>query len=329
MLRHPRRLVVCACATALGCFGATSASAEQPAAYELRYEPAEGCPADAPFRDDVLAHVHDTSRSAGARVAVRIEAQASGFHGELVATDDEGHEGRRSLDGATCADVAHALAFLAGLAIELGGHLEKSEEPPKPVAPPPPAPPPPKPAPAPPPPKPVEPHGSDISVAALGELRTGLAPALRPALALAFDIEQRRRRVLTHAYRLAVVGATSELARSDGSASLRYLAGRAEDCPLRLDDARLVVRACFAFELGYVWAKSHATTNPRDQGQLWPSAEALVRVKYGIVGGLFAELDVAGGVPILRPRYYFEPDRVLYEVPVLTAQGGLGLGYRF
>src|SRR5204863_289045 len=84
--------------------------------------------------------------------------------------------------------------------------------------------------------------------------------------------------------------------------------------------ARLIARACLAFELGSVWAESHAATNPRDEQQIWPTAETLVRVKYAVLGGLFLEADVGVGVPVLRPRYFFEPDQVLYEVPAVAAR---------
>jgi hypothetical protein len=324
-------LVACAWVTAFGPVVASRARAETAPPYLLSYEATEGCPPEAAFREDTLAHVHDTSGSAGAKVAVRIEATEGGFRGELVATDYEGNEGRRSIDGATCANVAHALAFLAGLAIELGGHLEKAEPAPPPT-------PPPQAAPAPPPvvaprvqPPPAAPqsHALDASAAILADLRTGLAPEVRPALEVAADLEDRRAGPVRHAYRLAVVGALSELAGSGGTASLTYLAGRLEGCPLRFGGARLGLGTCLAFEIGYVWAESHATTNPRNNGQVWPTGEASLRLKYVVSGGLFLEADVGVGVPMIRPQYFFQPDRVLYQVPAVTLRAALGVGYRF
>jgi hypothetical protein len=169
----------------------------------------------------------------------------------------------------------------------------------------------------------------DWSTAALGEVRTGLTPEVRPALQVALDLESRHPHLLAHAYRLGVVGAVGELQGAGGTATLRYLAGRIEACPLRFGETRLVFRACLAFELGYVWAESHAATNPHDEGQVWPTGEALVRAKYTVTGGFFVEADVGAGVPMLRPKYFFEPNQVLYEVPVVTARAALGLGYRF
>jgi hypothetical protein len=34
-------------------------------------------------------------------------------------------------------------------------------------------------------------------------------------------------------------------------------------------------------------------------------------------------------VPLVRPRLYFEPDQVLYQVPRLTARAALGFGAVF
>lgn len=310
-------------------FGAGTAAAaeEKQPPYELSYEAAEGCPSEAAFRADVLQHVHDTSGAAGAKVALRIEKQPAGFRGELLATDEEGHVGRRAIDGAKCAEVAHALAFLAGLAIELGGRLEE----PSPAAAPAPAPRPvaPPAAPRQPPPPAAKAYPPAVAIVASGELRGGLAPSVRPAGALAVEIEDPRPRLFAPSARLTLVGTASELENEYGSASLAFFGGRIDACPLKLGSGRFVLRTCVAVEIGYVWADSHAATNPVDAGQLWPSGEAMLRLKLMVAAGFFVESSVAVAFSFLRPKYYFEPDRTLYEVPVVTGRGSLGVGYRF
>ena len=154
---------------------------------------------------------------------------------------------------------------------------------------------------------------------------------MRPAGALAVELADTHPRLFAPSVRVTLTGTGSELANEYGSASLVFFGARADACLLKvgLGEGRLVLRPCVAVEIGYVWADSHAPTNPVDGGQLWPSAEAMLRLRFKVAGGFFVESSVAAAVSFLRPRYFFEPDRTLYEVPAVTGRGSLGLGYGF
>ena len=121
------RHVVAATAIALAAAWAAAGPARAAAAsyaFGFAAPAGRGCPDEAAVARDVAAHVHDAALAAGARVDLRIRAQASGFVGELVVTDRDGKQGQRRIEAGSCDELAHALAFLAGLALELGGRLE-------------------------------------------------------------------------------------------------------------------------------------------------------------------------------------------------------------
>ena len=117
------------------------------------------------MRAAVAANVHQPAQGEGVTVSLSIRGAVGSYSGELVVVDRNGRRGRRELSAATCDEVAHALAFMAGLAIDLGGHVD--DEPPAPPTKPPPSPPP-APPPAP-PPRPLL-----VSLALTGGLRGGL-----------------------------------------------------------------------------------------------------------------------------------------------------------
>jgi len=92
--------------------------------YVLTYDAPPRCPTGDALRKYVAAHVHDPSRASGIRIDLRVVQSNNGFVGYLVAWDEAKTQRQRTVVGDDCADVAHALAFLAALAIDLGGYLE-------------------------------------------------------------------------------------------------------------------------------------------------------------------------------------------------------------
>src|SRR5258708_879654 len=107
-----------ACVLIGSCLVGAPRSTKAVAAAQVRYPAAAECPDGAPFRADVARNVRDESHAAHARLQLRIEAREDVYDGELVAFDSDGNQGSRHVSGKTCAEVAPALAFLAGLVIE-------------------------------------------------------------------------------------------------------------------------------------------------------------------------------------------------------------------
>ncbi len=294
--------------------------------FVLTYRAGAGCPGEPSFRADVAAHVHDTTHASGARVEVAIEAVAGTYEGTLVAFDEQGEEGSRRIAGKTCSEAAHALAFLAGLAIELGGRIEPNPSPLLPASPPPPAPPV--------PPAPVEApvakpaRSIDVSLILLEGARGGFAPRPRTSIELGMEVAGARG-ILAPAVRAVGFLGGSRLESQEGSADLTFIGGRLEFCPLRLGNAEIAVRPCIGGELGAVDARGQIAVQPRSVTELWGTAEATLRVQWFATKSFFAEASGGPVFPVAHTRYYFAPDDTLYVVPPLTARGAIGFGVRF
>jgi hypothetical protein len=302
--------------------GVALAEARDAPAYVLTYAAPGGCPGEATFIADVASHVHDTSRAGSVRVNVTIEEGEGSYAGTLVAFDRTGRESSRRIVDKKCSDVAHALAFLAALVIEVGGHLEPEAGP--------------APHPAP-PPIPSTPAREPAAVARprslpaavlLGGVRGGLGPAVRASAEAGAEIGASEGLV---APSLRVVGfvANGSVDGAGGSASLWLAGGRVELCPLRFASARFALRPCAGTEVGVVQAEGQSAFAPHTVTEAWVTAEATLRGQWFPTAWSFVELGGGPVVALDRTRYYFLPDQTLYVMPVLTARAALGVGLVF
>jgi hypothetical protein len=303
--------------------GRSAAAGAEAPSYVLTYAAPVVCPEEAVFLADVASHVHDVSRARGVRVNASIEERESGYAGVLVAVDASGTQSSRRIEGKKCADVAHALAFLAALVIELGGHAEPES----------PLPPNPAPAPAPPPPREppaavAPPRTFALSAVLLGGVRGGIGPVAHAGGDAGLEIGATGR-LLAPSLRLVALVANGSLEGAGGSATLWLVGGRLEVCPILLGNARLAVRPCVGAELGIVHADGETAFAPRTATAPWVSAEATVRGQWFATDRWFVEVGGGPVMPLDRTRYYFEPDRTVFVVPGLTARAAIGVGRLF
>jgi hypothetical protein len=78
-----------------------------------------------------------------------------------------------------------------------------------------------------------------------------------------------------------------------------------------------------------MWAESHADERPADGDSAWAAADAVLRLTFRLSSAIFAETNFAASVSLVRPRFYFEPDRLLYMVPPVTGRAAVGVGALF
>jgi hypothetical protein len=302
----------------------------EPEPYELSYAAPPGCPTESEVVAEVRANVHDAASGEGARIALTIVENGTAFVGELVALDRSGKQGRRTIQGPTCSDVGKTLAFLAALAIELGGRVEAEPDAAPPAA---------KapavqvnaPKPAAPSTRASAPTPRDawkLSVLLGAGLRGALGPSLRPSAEAGLDFGAPGARVLAPAVRATVVGSLSRISHREGTADLSFLTGRLEGCPFRFGPGAVAFRPCLGVEIGAVFARGDLEGG-RGVVQRWASSEASFHLQTWLAPQVFLELDGAAVVPFFHTRYFFVPDRIVYVVPALTGRATLVTGFRF
>jgi len=306
--------------------GVTRASTAQP--LNLSYLADPGCPDQTAFEQTVRAKVASSpgaSTEHQAAIFLRLSATEGGFHGELKLQRSVTDSYVRAVVGASCDEVANALAFVLALALS-----EKDQVPPATGTPL---------AATPPPPRFSEPHaeptrpswrlGGGVQIG----VRGGLSPELPVAEAL-FLVAQRRssrwpglelRLGFVHAQSISQLGA-------DAATAFGWWAGRLDVCPIALSPLRrLTFRPCLGAHLGRVSGSGRPTGGqPRETTKTWGDLVFAARVQLALLGPLMAELQGDLIVPLSRYQFAFDnPDTTVYRVPSVAAAGFIGLGVLF
>jgi hypothetical protein len=287
--------------------------------YQLAYRAPEGCPTEDEMRAAVTAHVRAGTRPSDVRIEIELATVDGRFAGEMRATDRFGSEDRRALAGADCGEVARALAFLAGLAVELG---ERRPEALISTAPP-----------APPRPAPPQPHSFRIAGRVMAGATGGLAdgPSLVGEVGVAFED------VRPGLFAPGLVGAIllagdNQIDGQRGSAELSLFGARLAACPVRLSKAKVELRPCVGVTFGRVWGRATSLTSSPTVIEPWLSAEAILDFRWFLSEQIFAEAEGGAVLPLERTSYAFafQPsDQPLYTVPWVTGRVAAGFGYRF
>jgi hypothetical protein len=287
--------------------------------YVLSYRAPEGCPTEDQMSAAITAHVRNGTRPSGVRIEIEIVTVDGRFAGALVATDRFGSENRQSVDGSNCGEIARALAFLAGLAVELG---ERRQEDVVSTGAPPAA------QPAGPPP-----HSFRITGRILAGVTGGLAdvPSLMGEVGIV--LEDIRPRVFAPALEGAIlVAGDSQIDGQRGSAELSLFGGRLAVCPARLSKSKAELRPCAGVAFGEVWGRATSLTNAPTVTEPWLSAEATLAVRWFFTSQILGEVEGGAVFPLVRPSYSFEFQPVgqpLYTVPRVTGRIAAGVGFRF
>jgi hypothetical protein len=313
----------------------TSSAVAAPPSFDVDYHVSgEGCLADRDFRREVAARVTEV-RPTQSHYAVDIRRVDNAWEGTLTVTDEHGAAHARTLRGASCIEVTHAIAFLTALVLELGRLDDASEAPSSP------APSAPRAAHPPASPPPVSsqnkraPAKAPAWIPSLGiaaSARGGLANALRPAGELFFGIALDRASALAPSFVLAGffggnAGDVSAPAGRPGvSLDLWLLGGRASACPLRFRAGPVEARPCAGFELGAVIARAQAVALPRTNGAPWFAGELSASVRVVFSTGLFVEAMSAIVIPAILTDYYIEPASTLYRTPDVTVRLAIAVG---
>ena len=287
--------------------------------YVLSYRAPEGCPAVDQMSAAVTAHVRNGTRPSGVRIEIEIAILDGRFIGELLATDRFGSENRQSVDGSNCGEIARALAFLAGLAVELGERrqvdLVSTGAPPAAQ------------------PAGTPPHSFRIAGRILVGVTGGLADVPSPMGEVGVALEDVRPRVFAPALQGAIlIAGDSQIEGRRGSAELSLLGGRFAACPVRLSKSKAELRPCAGAAFGEVWGRATSLTNGPTVTEPWLSAEVTLALRWFFTSQILAEVEGGAVFPLVRPSYSFEfqpIDQPLYTVPRVTGRIAAGVGFRF
>ena len=333
-----RRFASTAAACSFLALASTQAHADGNEPIRIDYRAPTGCPDEAAFSADVRARTTrwriETGDAPARRFVVELAPRAARVHGRLLVTAVNGETAVREVDGATCDEVAEALALMTALAIDPHASLAPIPRP-APPSPPPPAPP------APPlatmnaavAEKPLQPPSSRWRLAAGAHAGAagGVAPVLAAGMDAFVDATLARASVWSPSARLLLAyNEALPVSTTAGTAKFWRLVGGLALCPLRLEviASTLALVPCAALDVGAVDATGTDTPNGRHERRTWLDTGITGRLEWAV--GARVSLEVEGGAlfPLFRYHSTF-PTLAVYDTPLVAGFAGAGAAVRF
>ena len=173
-------------------------------------------------------------------------------------------------------------------------------------------------------------HPWDWSVGAQAGLTSGVIPQTMFTVPVFLDVSRRSGDLFSPALRLRFERADSGTVSVVGAgADFTWTAGSADLCPVSWAPWRLRFWPCTRVEAGVLQAVGAEVTPTRSDARPWLTAGAALRARVTIYGPLFAEIEGTAFAPIIRDRFFVEPDTTIQRAPAVAAAGGAGLGVSF
>jgi hypothetical protein len=166
-----------------------------------------------------------------------------------------------------------------------------------------------------------------VSFAGGAGVTSGTAPAVVPMIfasaAVTWGRETRIGPVLRGGFEHEGSG---DDAAPGGGARFVLNAGTLDLCARLPLTGRLEVLPCFRTEGGSLAATGLDIFPARSDTRPWIALGALGTARYRAVSVVFAEVSAGLLLPLVRDRYYFEPDTTVFHPPPLAAFASAGLG---
>lgn len=306
----------------------------------LVYEAIVGCPARDAFVASVvartpLAHFEEASRGRAFRVALGVSGKRDeGPYLGTLAVTDEGKPTTREIDGATCDEVADAMALVVALAIDPNAKTEipstptTTEAPPIPLkkqAPVAPSPPPSRTAPAP-------TYASRLALE--GVVGFGVAPSTTLGAGLDVGVE---RTTPEAAPGLAFVLAgharasfekTVFTAAAPSADTIRAI-GVLSLCPLRASGGPIVAELCGGLGVGLVRFEGEGAANPSAKMRFWSHVEGALVTTIALGRTAFVGVRASLEAPLTRDELVFvRPEIFVHRAAAITGNVGVFVGLR-
>ncbi len=270
-------------------------------------------------------------------------------HGRLVVEDVDGTSSRRDVDGDGCESVLGALALMAVIAVDPAAKppstnptgttsptgatsptgttsatsptsptsAEDSGAPPEGAS-------------------PTghrgigEGQGPHVGVTAGAGATTGISPAVAWTLPLSAEVAWGRETAASFLLRGGFLHADSGQDKATGG-DVRFELdeGTLDLCASFPVTSALRLLPCAHTEAGSLAATGSNITPARSASRPWAGLGAAGAVRYRLFSPVFLELSLGVRFPLVRDRFFFEPDTTVFRPPLAAAFGAASLGVTF
>jgi hypothetical protein len=160
-------------------------------------------------------------------------------------------------------------------------------------------------------------------------LRVGVTPD--PVMALSFFVELE----LTSLTPTPMLRASFERSWTDeidddrGSATFRWTAGALEGCSFQWSAGSFRASPCVRFEAGTLEGEGSDIVPAKAKRRTWLALGAVGQAEWTFLEPLTLDFGAGLVVPLIRDRFFFQPDTTLYRPPAVGGLVRAGLGVRF
>jgi hypothetical protein len=316
-----------------------AASAEElPVPVRVDYRGAEVCSDAGQFLRELLARdARVRTAGPGERAPLLVVTVTPGAHqtlrGRLVVEDVDGAVSRRDVDGDGCESVLGALALMAAIAVDPTAPLNGAEAAQAT-----------RPTPAPATPAPdaevdakdqargsagTETRGGPrLGLVAGAGATTGTAPSAAWTIPVSAEIAWGRDASISPLFRAGFEHADSgQDAATGGDARFVLNAGTLDLCASVPVGAAVRLLPCVHAEGGTLGATGSNIQPALTDTRPWAGLGALGAVRYLVLPPVFVELSLGVRFPLVRDRFFFEPDTTVFRSSVAAAfaSGSLGI----
>lgn len=168
--------------------------------------------------------------------------------------------------------------------------------------------------------------GLGVHMGAQATLTSGLAPTAAPGIALFVDVG-----VAGHASARATArGSHTASDARETTLSVWLVAGRLEGCPWSWSLGELWLAPCAGLDLGVLWAEGSGPqgTRPRLDSGLWMAGTGQLRARVRIIEALALEAEAGAQVPLKRYDFGLDASAAtVFRTPAVGACAGLGIAW--
>jgi hypothetical protein len=164
--------------------------------------------------------------------------------------------------------------------------------------------------------------------------QTGVLPGFSWGVSAYADAGYRFSDVVRPTLRIAGIYSQTSVSKRDAEAAFTWASARLSFCPVRFQWLRrLEFRPCAFWDAGVLGAHGVGTDQPAPAtSSFWSAAGIVFDAEARLVGPLTFSADLGAIFPLIRDRFYFDPDipeNTLHQVAAAGWLGGVGLGLRF
>ena len=313
------------------------AHAQEPTvAVRIEFRGTEACSDGAQFQSELAARDPRVRPAGpGERAPLLVVTITRGarqpVHGRLVIEDLDGRVSRRDVDGDGCESVLGALALMAAIAVDPTAPLTGSQAPPSPpyrrdvdsgTA-------------------PTDEasssvggaghsHNAHLALTGGGGVSTGIAPTPVWMIPLSAEVDFGRENAVWGVLRPGFLHADSGTdTATGGDARFVLNAGTLDLCASLPATRWMRLLPCLHSEGGALGAAGSNIKPARSETTPWVGLGAVGAVRYLVLSPLFVEVSVGVRFPLVRDRFFFEPDTTIFRPPVAAIFGAGCVGVAF